>query len=79
MKKQRWIIILGIMVLVLAAIGPMASAAPKELAPAGGGDFFDPPGQSCLDVVVCPDGIGGSCSCDGSPGQILLADPFSGS
>lgn len=78
MKKQRWIIILGIMVLVVAAIGVMASAEPKEL-PADEGDFFAPPGQSCPDVVVCPDGIGGSCSCEQSPGEILLAAAVSGS
>jgi hypothetical protein len=77
MKRQRWIIILGIMVLVLAAIGAMASAAPKKL-PADGGDFFDPPGQSCPDVVVCPDGIGGNCSCEGGPGEIILTAAVSG-
>jgi hypothetical protein len=77
MKKQRWIIILGVMVLVLAAIGVMASAQPKEL-PADEGDFFAPPGQSCPDVVVCPDGIPGNCSCEGSPGEIILVDAVSG-
>ena len=76
MKKQRWIIVLGIMVLVLAAIGPMASAAPKKQAPAGDVDVSGSPGWFCLDALICPDGIGGSCSCGDPPVEPILVDPY---
>jgi hypothetical protein len=41
------------MVLVLAALGPMANAALKKSAPVDEGDFFGPPWQECLDMLVC--------------------------